>query len=63
MASKRRLRRREQQRGCGNKHRFIEEWQARQFMRSLERDKGETNLNVYKCVFCGRYHVGHARRS
>jgi hypothetical protein len=30
---------------------------------TLHRTKGyQGNMNVYKCVFCGGYHIGHAPR-
>lgn len=43
---------------CRRKIAYPSGKEAHAARRALE-FRGETNLNVYKCRFCGRYHVGH----
>lgn len=43
---------------CRRKIAYPSGKEAHAARRDLEA-RGETNLNVYKCRFCGKYHVGH----
>lgn len=63
MSSKRAVRRRQQRKGCAGKQPHATEQAARFHSRELYesgRAKPGT-LNVYRCAFCGCYHVGHRR--
>jgi hypothetical protein len=51
MASKRRLRRKQ----CTGKKKHETFQEARMFLRG-------PGMNVYKCRFCGKFHVGHVPR-
>lgn len=55
MASKRRLRRV----SCGTKRRFDTPELAENAKYKLLRQKGYTRMNVYRCQFCHKYHIGH----
>jgi hypothetical protein len=57
MASKRKLRRR----ACEGKVRFESRDAAERKRRFVYRDYNEKALNVYKCRFCGGWHLGHSR--
>lgn len=60
MSSKRRLRRNQ----CGrkNRHKTVENamFEVR-YIRKI--NPGTPRLNVYRCQFCGFYHVGHTKSS
>lgn len=57
MASKRRLRRKE----CTGKTRYADQAAAvRVMIRAKER--GEKNLNTYRCARCSGWHIGHKPR-
>lgn len=55
MSSKRARRRQ----ACAGKQRHETEAAARAHAASLYRKRGAQGLNVYKCKFCGAWHVGH----
>lgn len=56
MASKRRLRRK----ACDGKTKHISSRDAMDAIHSLKRSgKYNTRMNVYKCKFCKKYHIGH----
>lgn len=57
MASLRAVRRR----GCGRKQQYPSEGDARRAAASLASETG-SKLNVYRCSFCSRYHVGNMPR-
>lgn len=60
MASKRRIRRRQ----CNNKKRFETSGEAGYLaykLMSNGKDRGSV-VHVYRCKFCGGYHVGHMQR-
>lgn len=58
MASKRRLRRR----SCERKVRHEDPGAAWAMVKRLHRTKGDQgNLQVYRCPFCGGWHVGHGK--
>lgn len=61
MSSKRGIRRRQQKHGCQGKHPHATEQAARFHSRELyERGAAKPGtLNVYRCRFCGTFHVGH----
>jgi rubrerythrin len=60
MASKRGIRRK----ACGKKIRFPDAEAASKARSSLHRNKGyQGMINVYRCQFCGSYHIGHAPRA
>lgn len=61
MASKRRLRRQ----SCGRKVRHETAQAGLDHIHHLHRSKGfQGPMDVYRCRFCGAFHVGHsARRS
>lgn len=44
------------------KIRHATEGAAYAHLRSLEHDRGEIRLNVYRCAHCGCWHVGHSWR-
>ena len=57
MASKRRIRRK----ACGKKIRYETAKDAGAGRHALNRSKGyQGQMNVYRCPFCGGYHIGHA---
>lgn len=57
MASKRRIRRK----SCDGKIRYDTADAASKGRSSLNRAKGYQGfMNVYRCSFCGGYHIGHA---
>jgi hypothetical protein len=59
MASKRALRRK----SCTGKVRHTSAQAAQAARRALFLPQGYTGLiNVYRCHFCGGYHIGHAGR-
>jgi len=57
MASKRRVRRKQ----CQHKKRHPDQQSAR-YHRFLLNQKDGEQMNVYKCRFCGGWHVGHQPR-
>lgn len=56
MASKRHLR----EKACTGKIRYTTPEQAYSARRSTNRKHYTGPMNVYKCKFCGGYHIGHA---
>lgn len=55
MSSKRARRRR----ACSGKQRHPTEEAARAHVAALYHQRGALGLNIYKCKFCGAWHVGH----
>lgn len=55
MASKRRLRRK----ACEGKRRYDTPEAAQAAKYRLRRQTMETRMNVYRCQFCNKYHIGH----
>lgn len=67
MSSKRRIRRKMERTGCGDKHGHETEENAMVAVRKTlirNRKKGYVDhgfLKPYKCRFCGKWHIGHTR--
>ena len=57
MASKRHQRRK----ACEGKVRFESRLAAERKRRFVYADHDDKALNVYKCSFCGGWHLGHSR--
>jgi len=61
MSSKRAVRRQQ----CGHKRAFATEAEAQATLPALYRRNARTGssyrLNVYRCPYCGAFHVGHER--
>lgn len=59
MASKRRLRRN----ACGGKARHRDAEGGKVAIGILNRTRGyQGQMDVYKCQWCGWYHIGHSKR-
>lgn len=59
MSSKRRIRRR----SCKSKVRHATVEAGQHAIRQLNRARGyQGRLDVYRCQFCGGFHVGHSKR-
>ena len=55
MASKRAQRRR----SCEGKQKHPDRWAAQAHRYKLEKTQGALGLTIYRCRFCGQWHVGH----
>lgn len=47
--------------GCSRKQRHYTISDAEAHVASLNKKQGNQGLHVYKCDYCGNYHVGHDR--
>ncbi len=57
MSSKRRIRRK----SCDGKVQYSSSAEGQVAIWSIKKNTGDQSLiNVYKCQFCKKYHVGHA---
>lgn len=56
MASKRRIRRQ----ACAGKRRYASSVEGNTAIWSANRNGYRGYMQVYKCKFCGSYHIGHA---
>lgn len=55
MASKRAERRR----SCDRKQVYLSRAEAWAAVGALKRHTGHKNISIYKCPFCGHFHIGH----
>lgn len=59
MASKRGVRRK----SCEGKRRYESRQEARWWLSRYTAERGYAgHMNVYRCQFCGGWHMGHAKR-